>query len=52
MTLLVLERDGEVTYGGLLATVGDRAWDLSAPLPLPDAEPPRRATAARSGHDP
>lgn len=40
VTLLVLERDGEVTYGGLFATVGDRAWDLSAPLPLPDADHP------------
>lgn len=40
VTLLVLERDGEVVYGGLYATVGDRAWDLSAPLPQPDADRP------------
>ncbi len=38
VTLLVMERDGEVEYGGLFATVGDRAWDLSSPLPLPDAD--------------
>ena len=40
VALLVLERDDEVHYGGLFATVGDRAWDLSAPLPLPDADQP------------
>lgn len=38
VTLLVLERDGDIVYGGLYATVGDRAWDLSAPLPQPDAD--------------
>ena len=40
VTLLVLEREGQVVYGGLYATVGDRAWDLSAPLPQPDADRP------------
>jgi len=38
VSLLVVERDGAVAYGGLYATVGDRAWDLSTPLPLPDAD--------------
>lgn len=40
VTLLVLEHEDQVHYGGLFATVGDRAWDLSAPLPLPDADSP------------
>lgn len=38
VTLLVVEHDGEVVYGGLFATVGERAWDLSTPLPQPDAD--------------
>lgn len=40
VTLLVVERQGRVAYGGLMAVVGERAWDLSAPLPLPDADKP------------
>lgn len=40
VTLLVVEREGQVEYGGLYATVGDRSWDLSPPLPLPDADQP------------
>ncbi len=53
VTLLVLERDNEVVYGGLFATVGERGWDLSAALPLPDAVLPevqllRRQVMARS----
>ncbi len=36
----VAERDGEVLYGGMMAVVGDRAWDLSPSLPLPDASLP------------
>lgn len=38
VSLLVVEQEGAVAYGGLFAGVGDRAWDLSAPLPLPDAD--------------
>lgn len=38
VTLLVVERAGRIVYGGLLAVVGDRAWDLSVALPLPDAD--------------
>lgn len=38
VTLLVVESDGEIVYGGLFATVGERAWDLSTPLPQPDAD--------------
>jgi hypothetical protein len=38
--LLVVEQRGAIVYGGLVAVSGERAWDLSVPLPLPDAELP------------
>jgi hypothetical protein len=40
VTLLVVEREATIVHGGLLAVVGERAWDLSVPLPLPDADAP------------
>lgn len=41
--LIVAERNGEISYGALLATVGSHAWDLSESLPLPDADLPEVA---------
>jgi hypothetical protein len=41
--LVVAERKGDIVYGALLATVGAHAWDLSEPLPLPDADMPEVA---------
>ena len=38
--LIVAERHGEVIYGGLVAVVGGRAWDLSPTLPVRDADLP------------
>lgn len=34
--LIVASRQSEVVYGGLVAVVGARAWDLSPTLPAPD----------------
>lgn len=45
--LVVAERRGEVIYGGLMAVVGARAWDLSPTLPVPDADMPE-VVATRS----
>lgn len=45
--LIVAKHQGEVIYGGLLAVVGARAWDLSPMLPLPDADMPE-VVATRS----
>lgn len=38
--LVVVEHDQNLVYGGLVAIVGARAYDLSLPLPQPDADRP------------
>lgn len=40
VSLLVVRRGETVAYGGLMAVVGSRAWDLSPALPQPDADLP------------
>ncbi|MCH9816215.1 MAG: aminoacyltransferase [Actinomycetia bacterium] len=45
--LVVAERQGKIIYGGLVAGVGQHAWDLSDTLPLPDAELPEVAMVRR-----
>lgn len=38
--LFVVERRGDIVYGGLVAVSGSQTWDLSVALPQPDADRP------------
>jgi hypothetical protein len=40
VSLIVIDQGDEPAYGGLFAIVGHKAYDLSPPLPQPDADRP------------